>query len=140
MKLNFNISDFNISGEPIPETVADKILKWHILPMQRVRNLINIAIWPSQESGYRSYQWEKSRGRSGGSQHTFRGRGAVDWTCFKFNENSSLLINYIIDETDYTRIALYKNFVHCDYKQTKTGQRELYNSDSNSRWTFLNFV
>lgn len=140
MKLNFNISDFNISGKPIPEDIADKILKWHIVPMQRVRNILGFAIWASQTSGYRSKAWEKSRGRSGNSQHTFIGKGAVDWTCRDFKtEKENILVN-IIDETDYTRMAVYNSFIHCDYKVTASGQRELYDSDSKSNWKFKKFV
>lgn len=140
MNLNFNISDFNISGKSIPEGVADKILKWHILPMQRVRNVLKFAIWASQKSGYRSYYWEKSRGRSGNSQHTFKGKGAVDWTCYRFTDNKELLIGEIIKETSYTRLAIYNNFVHCDYKETTNGQRQLFKSDVNSNWTFIKNV
>lgn len=140
MLLNFNISDFNISGKPIPELVADKILKWHIIPMQRVRNLLGIAIWASQKSGYRSYSWEKSNNRSGRSQHTFREKGAVDWTCYRFKDNKDVFLQKIIEETDYTRIAVYKTFIHCDYKLTKNNLRELYKSDSRSNWVFVKHV
>ena len=132
--MNFNISDFNISGEPIPEDVSDKILKWHIIPMQRVRNVLGIAIWASQKSGYRSLSWEKSKGRSGNSQHCFRGKGATDWTCRNFSDNKDKLLEAIIKETDYTRIAIYNSFIHCDYKETDSNSRELYTSDSKSSW------
>ena len=55
--MNFTISEFNISRKPIPQDIADKILKWHIVPMQRVRDIFGKAIWPSQKSGYRSKAW-----------------------------------------------------------------------------------
>jgi len=137
MILNFNISDFNISGKPIPGDVADKILKWHCIPMQRVRNLTNYAIWASQKSGYRSVSWERKHGRDGSSQHTFKGMGAVDWTCYRFNENKDCFLDLIIQETDYTRIAVYNNFIHCDYGITKNGQRQLFESDNRSKWKFI---
>ena len=124
MKLNFTISEFNISGKPIPEDVADKILKWHIQPMQRVRDKFKDAIWPSLKSGYRSVQWEKKNGRSGNSQHTFKGKGAVDWTCQNFSSKKDKLLKLIIEETDYTRIAVYNSFIHCDYKVTNSMRRE----------------
>jgi len=132
--MNFNISDFNISGEPIPEDITDKILKWHIIPMQRVRNVLGFAIWASQKSGYRSLSWEKSRGRTGNSQHVFRGKGACDWTCRNFADNKDKLLEAIIKETDYTRIAIYNSFIHCDYKETDSNSRELYKSDAKSSW------
>jgi len=138
--LNFNISDFNISGKSIPETVADKILKWHILPMQRVRDIFSKAIWASQKSGYRSVSWERSHGRSGKSQHVFKGKGAVDWTCQYFALFKNDFLDLIIKQTDYTRIAVYNSFIHCDYKRTKTGQRELYESGSDSKWKFIRFI
>lgn len=138
--MNFNISDFNISGEPIPEDVSDKILKWHIIPMQRVRNVLGIAIWASQKSGYRSKTWELSKGRSGNSQHCFIGKGAVDWTCINFQANKNKLLKQIIEQTSYTRVALYNSFIHCDYKQTSSGERELYTSTANSEWTFKKFI
>ena len=76
MTLNFKISEFNISGEDIPEEVADKLLHYHILPMQKVRDILGIPITASEKSGYRSEKWEHSKGRSGNSQHTFRARGS----------------------------------------------------------------
>lgn len=140
MKLNFTISEFNISGKPIPEDVADKILKWHIQPMQRVRDKFKDAIWPSLKSGYRSVQWEKKNGRSGNSQHTFKGKGAVDWTCQNFSSKKDKLLKLIIEETDYTRIAVYNSFIHCDYKVTNSMRRELYDSDSSSNWTLNKYI
>lgn len=140
MKLNFTISEFNISDQPIPEQICDKILKWHIIPMQRVRDKFNDAIWPSLESGYRSVEWELSHGRYGNSQHCFKGKGAVDWTCQKFSKNKDRLLDLIIKETDYTRIAVYNSFIHCDYKKTNSMKRELYDSDSASNWKFKKYV
>jgi hypothetical protein len=57
--MNFNISEFNISGRPIPEKVADKILHKHIIPMQKVRDIMDVPIWPSAKSGYRSSRYIK---------------------------------------------------------------------------------
>ena len=139
-KINFSLSEFNISGKPIPEDVCDKILKWHIQPMQRVRNVFKKAIWPSQESGYRSPAWEKSKGRNGNSRHTFKGKGAVDWTCSQFTKNNKDLLNLIIEHTDYTRMAVYSSFIHCDYKATSDGQRQVFESTPNSKWTFVKNV
>ncbi len=140
MKLNFSISEFNISGEAIPEDVADKILKWHVQPMQDVRDSLKQAVWPSQESGYRSVKWEKSKGRSGNSQHTFKGKGAVDWTCKDFSTNKDRFLELIIKHTDYTRIAVYNSFIHCDYKHTSDGQRQLFTSTPDSKWEFVKNV
>jgi len=140
MIIKFAISEFNITGEPIPEDVCDKLLKWHIAPMMDVRNELDIPIWASQESGYRPESWENKRGRSGNSQHCFHAKGAVDWTCKNFSYNKNRLVRSIIKNTDYTRIAIYDSFIHCDYKATNSGRRELYLSGSNSKWEFEKYV
>jgi len=136
----FTISEFNISGRPIPETVADKILKYHIAPMQKVRNKLGKSVTPSLKSGYRSPSWEKSKGRSGTSQHTFKGKGAVDWTCEDFEHNKNELLRLIMLHTQYTRMAIYDSFIHCDYKPTPTGKRHLFKSGADSKWEFLREV
>ena len=140
MKLNFTLSEFNITRRPIPEDIADKILKYHILPMQTVRDEMGIKMKPSQRSGYRPKEWERGHGRTGNSQHTFSGKGAVDWTCENFKGNKDSFLNSIIKNTDYTRIAVYRTFIHCDHKPTKNGKRELYSSTSSSKWTFIKNV
>lgn len=145
MTINFTISEFNISGEPIPQDVADKLLKYHIAPMQVVRDALGFAIFPSQKSGYRSVKWELAHSRDGKSQHCFNGMGAVDWTykradSFSSNKlNFQLLLNNIILFTSYNRIAVYENFIHCDYA-SKSGKREFYHSDSESNWKFIKYV
>ena len=140
LKLNFKVSDFNISGEPIPEDIADKILQLHILPAQAVREDLGIPVWPSMKSGYRSASWEKSRGRNGRSQHCFEEKGATDYTCKNFKSNSDLLLESLIENTEYTRFAVYSTFIHADYKLTASGQREVFSSDHQSHWKFERFV
>jgi hypothetical protein len=147
MELNFKLSEFNISGEPIPENVADKILHHHILPMQPVRDELGIKIYPSLKSAYRSMSWEEDHGRSGTSQHTFkkRGKGATDWTCFSFRTNKKRLLEAIIKHTDYTRICVYSGFIHCDYKKTKDNKRQLFRYSYNKvkeiwKWKFIKFI
>ena len=140
MRLNFKISEFNISGAPIEESIADKILHYHILPMQTVRNYFAKPIMVSQNSGYRSKEWELSKGRSGNSQHCFEGNGAVDWTCKNFKSNSHELLELILKYTKYTRMAIYKGFIHCDYNTTSSGKREIFTSTPNSKWTLKEIV
>lgn len=145
MKLNFKISEFNISGEAIPEVIADKILKHHIQPMQDVREELDYALFPSQKSGYRSKKWEIDHERSGTSQHVFDGKGAVDWTCNSFTERKKELLDSIIKHTEYTRIAIYEGFLHCDYKPTDQNKRQLFENEYDEekeewKWTFKEFV
>jgi len=127
----FTISELCISDEDIPQHVADKLLKHHILQMNVVREKLGAPIWASQNSGYRPYTWEIARGRSGRSQHTFGDKGAVDWTCSDLKE----LFKLLLEHTSYTRIAVYPsdegNFIHCDHKASS---RQLFLSDSGSDW------
>jgi len=129
VQINFLLSEFNISGECIPEDVADKILQHHIVPMQRVRNKINIPIWASVKSSYRDVNWEIYRGRNGASEHVFAGKGAVDWTCADYENNKDIFLEAVLKYTEYNRIAIYDNYIHCDYKETASGKREIYNSN-----------
>ena len=110
------ISEFNISGKPIPEDVADKILEHHLRPLEKVNKaepLLNAK--PSLKSCYRPRWWELDRGRNGDSQHCFYGKGANDITCDNFSENKDILLKTLIEETKYTRFAVYRTFIHADY-------------------------
>lgn len=146
MKNYFTISELCISKERVPQHVADKLLVHHIIPMNAVRDEFGAAVYASQKSGYRSYSHEISKGRSGGSQHTFGALpsghnsaclGAIDWTC-ENKEDLDRLQALIIKHTPYTRIARYETFIHCDYKART--RRELYKSGSDSKWEFVDFI
>lgn len=115
MNIHFSISEFNISGYPIPEDVADKILRYHIIPLSKAREIFGKPIIISKKSGYRPLQWELRHGREGNSQHVFRGNGAVDVTCEDFKGDFNKLLGALIDNTEYTRFAIYDSFIHCDY-------------------------
>lgn len=132
----YNISNFNISGEDIPQEIADKIIEYHMNPVWDIA--LDLEAYPSQNSSYRSEAWEKARGRSGNSQHTFKGKGATDWTCKDFSNKSNELLERLIEETKYTRFAVYNTFIHCDYKDVD--KRVVFTSTSDSKWTFKKFV
>lgn len=121
------LSDFNISGKPIPEYVADKIYLHHLIPLNEVASVVNFGISVSQKSGYRDKEWELAHGRNGTSQHTFDGKGAVDLTCDNFAKNKHALLTALKLHTNYKRIADYGTFYHLDYKGT---ERALFNK----RW------
>tara|TARA_R110000803_G_scaffold78075_5_gene143158 strand:+ start:5275 stop:5697 length:423 start_codon:yes stop_codon:yes gene_type:complete len=140
MKVYFNIEELVITGETPPANVEKKLWKHHINPMNKVREELGLWITASQHSGYRPVSWELSHGRSGKSQHTFTGKGAVDWTCEDFPTNKDKLLELIIKHTNYTRMALYNGFIHCDHKSTSDGKRQLFNSNSASKWTFVKNV
>lgn len=121
------ISDFNITGQPIPESVADKILEYHLKPLECV-NIANTKLNArvSVKSSYRSRAYELKRGRSGTSQHCFFGKGATDITCDDFKNQKDDLLEELIQNTTYTRLAIYKSFIHADY--AIQDERWLFNS------------
>lgn len=132
MEIPFKTEELCIEyGEDIPQHIATKIWKWHIIPMLVVRAFLGAAIWASEHSGYRPMLWELRQGRNGKSEHCFNGKGAVDWTCKK--EHLPELLRLILLYTDYTRIAVYDGFIHCDYK-AEDGNRYVFDSDAKSNW------
>lgn len=134
MENYFTLSECCIDkSKDIPQDIADKLLKYHIVPMNKVREKLGKPVWPSQDSGWRPLEWELSRGRSGKSQHTFQGKGAIDWTAEDLGELFELILRY----TDYKRIAVYPDahFIHCDMN---SNDRQLFLSTNNSVWTRTN--
>ncbi|MAF37138.1 hypothetical protein CL622_08560 [archaeon] len=149
MHLDLTISDYNISGEPLPENVADLILQNHIVPMQEVINKMPVAVAVSKKSGFRSWLWEKQKNRSGNSQHCFghqedgsfnsTAKGAADYTCDDFAHQVEVFAELIAKETEYTRICIYPNklFIHADFKHPKKNECQIFydHSDGNS-WQY----
>lgn len=134
MENYFKISELCIDkSKDVPQEIADKLLTYHIIPMNKVRHELGLAVWASQDSGWRPKEWEIRRGRSGKSQHCFIKKGAVDWTCDDIKE----LFKLILKHTEYTRIAVYPDakFIHCDYAAT---ERQLFLSTNASKWTLSN--
>lgn len=135
MKIYFKYEELVITGTSVPLSVATKLLHYHMIPASRVRHALGLPMTASKKSGYRPYEWEISHDRSGNSQHVFKGKGAIDWTCRAFRENKQRLLELLVEHTAYTRFAVYRNFIHCDYKPTESGKREIYTSTANSIWT-----
>jgi len=142
MELNFKLSEFCIdTNADIPQNIADAILKHHILVLQPIRETLKIPIIISQRSGWRSKEWELSKGRSGNSQHTFvSGKGAVDLTVSEnkdFTHNMLKLLEQLKDNSPFTRICLYteKGFVHCDYKSA-ADDRQYFECGESGKWSF----
>lgn len=128
-RIPFRTDEFCITDDPIPQEIATKIWVHHIIPMLPIRERLGFQIWPSQRSGYRPYEYEKAHGRSGNSEHCFRGDGAVDWTCHA--ENLPKLLEEL-KVSGYMRVCYYQNngFVHCDYK----GSERLYFECDGGAW------
>lgn len=133
--LKIFISELCITEEPLSIEIADKLLRYHIWPMNKVRHILNQPIWASEKSGYRPKAYELKKGRSGNSEHTFEGKGAVDWTTKK--GYLIALLNLIFQYTNYTRVCYYpsRGFIHCDHKPTPQGQRQFFIAKGN-KWQF----
>lgn len=131
-KIDFE--ELNFTGEPLPTEVAQKMLDYHIVPMHQVRMTLGRGVWASQKSGYRPKEWELKQGRSGNSQHTFEGKGAVDWTC---SGDIKELLELIMEITDYSRVCYYpkENFIHCDHKDI--GDKRQYFEYEGGKWKFI---
>lgn len=132
--INFSISEFIIDDSIIiPTEVADKIIKHHISIAQPIRDLLGCSIWPSQKSSYRPEYYELKQGRSGNSQHCFKGNGAVDWTSgdrFKVD-----LLWEELKKSSYKRVCYYpeNGFIHCDhYGNEKVNF--VCDSSTNNKW------
>lgn len=139
----FSLSEFCIDGVGnTPDSVKEKIWRYHICPVINVRHDIDLPLTASEKSCYRPFKWEIEQGRSGNSEHTFKGLGACDWTFYnkkhKTPENLSKLYYSLMAHTKYTRIAIYKTFIHCDYG-IDDGYRYLFDAKSDG-WKFVDKV
>lgn len=128
MKNYFKLSDFIIDPKlrqdhaSVPLHVAEKLVRYHLPILNGIREALGFPVIISAHSGYRSYEWEIIHGRSGYSEHTFKGLGAVDLTCQPacLPELKKALL-----ASEYSRIAWYehKRFFHCDFKDGELGRR-----------------
>lgn len=115
----FKISEFLIEDkETVPVHVVEKLIAFHLPELNKMREELGEPIMVSQKSGYRSYKYELSKGRSGKSEHTFQKRGAVDITC---SPDSFQKLVRLAQKSGYTRVAVYpkKKFIHCDFNSQK---------------------
>jgi len=137
MKNYFKISDFIIDlKRHVPFEIMKSIYKDHLSQANKIREAYGDPVWISKNSCYRSEQYEKEKGRSGNSQHTFKDitdgkRGACDYTA----HNIDKLLQAIIEHSEYKRICYYpkSGFIHCDYNSM---QRQLFNDYGNG-WEFI---
>lgn len=129
----FTISDFlrckTSSGwkqMQIPSRqILNHIVADHFWAVNGIRADLGIPM--SVNAGYRSVEHERSRGRSGNSQHCYRPhefngrRGATDlsfwYSKHKTPQNFSDLAEVLLS-SPYKRLAWYPvgKFFHCDYK------------------------
>ena len=119
------LSSYDIAGKGLPSKVENIVYVAHIAPLllaeQYIKNKYckDIGISISLRSSYRSLEWERSKGRSGYSEHTYNFLGASDITCKDFEKNKEILLEALIAVTRYTRLAVYNGFIHGDYKNAQ---------------------
>jgi len=121
MKNYFSLSEFHKPEIALLSDVKEKIEKYHIPELNKVREKLKSPIIISRHSGYRPRWYELQKGRSGNSEHCYKGKGAVDITCesSRFGELWELMV-----DSAYTRVCLYvnNNFIHCDFKEVERKQ------------------
>lgn len=132
---------------PVPIRVQDALVKYHIFPVNAIREVLGVPVWASANSGYRPESYERKKGRIPGkngrsewSTHTFKrterdpyGKGAVDW---KTQANKMFRLGGLLDNmSSYTRIFFYpdKLFFHCDYAFSDRGRRLFIANDNVDR-------
>ena len=111
---------------------ADTLME-HAVYLSMVRARIGQPIRVSRRSGHRPASYERSKGRSGDSEHStyhIAGRGAVDLV---YTER---LLQELCNDSFYTRVCYYPNngFIHAD---RKPGPRAYYEAASpTAAWDF----
>lgn len=123
-----DIESYDIAGKGMPDDVEKKVRLIHRPMLERVQAHMpaGVVLGISLRSAYRTREWEKSRRRSGYSEHVFSGFGAVDITCRDFDKNRDTLLDALMCHGFYTRLAVYGSFIHCDFKNKLT-DRWVYN-------------
>ena len=125
-KLYFSHQEFILRKDlPVASDIIDKIIEYHLLPMNDIRQKFGSPIIVSKSSGYRHMEHEIEKNRLPTSSHLFMehperqdpGYGASDYTVAP-----ALFVKFIelMVESQYTRIAFYPfqktPFIHCDYR------------------------
>jgi len=132
----FGIKEFNTSNAELKEEIKVKIIENFINPLNPIRIAFGKFIFV--RSGYRPELYNKQVGGGKHSQHLFKSKGACDISPTKSGvkptkADMDLLETVLIESGQFTRIARYKTFFHCDYKGSI---RALYNS----KWVKIKLI
>lgn len=120
------ISSYDITGKGFDKKVEQMVRTCHMEPLIKTEEYIgSFCLYVSLKSSWRPNWWEKQKGRSGFSEHTYNFMGATDITCDDFENNKEELLLALIKCTNYTRFAIYNGFIHADYK-----------NDYNDTWVY----
>lgn len=139
MSKYFKPTEATIDGSMPPADVCAKLERYHFVMLDGIRELLGAPIRISKGSGYRPPEHEIAKGRSGTSEHCFRGNGALDLTA----DDVRKLYDLLVMHSTYTRICFYpKNgFIHCDHKLIPGNRRALYQCQSpTSDWELVRYV
>jgi hypothetical protein len=136
-------SKWTTSQSAIPVHIARTIYYAYINVIRELEKNFSVKFVPSQNSCYRPYAYEISRGRSGGSLHTFPAGtlGACDLITSKGRITASDL-DLLKIYSPFKRICYYPNngFVHVDYglPGMPVHRREYYTCISpTAKWVFV---
>lgn len=140
-------SSWIITQEQLPQDLWPVIRDSYIIPLQTLWHTHGIGLVPSARSVYRPKEYELSRGRLGGSLHTFPPgtRGAADLTTHDGGEVIYHL-DSVIEVLPFRRICYYglKNFIHVDYgdQGRRSGDRRSlwYCSGPGAPWQFQSWL
>lgn len=144
-KSHFGLHEFNRTDSIMPVEIQNSIRANHIDVMNPIREELGAAITVSKRSGWRPEAYEKRKGRSGNSTHTFKkqlkdpeGKGAADYTA----DDIEKLLALMIEKTPFTRICYYPNnkFIHADYAFAERGRRLFHAASPSSEWKFIKSI
>ena len=135
MKIYVTVKELVINDDIKLSVNEANTLNEYSVELSIVREQLGKVVQVSKRSGLRTVEYEKSKGRSGNSQHsTFeQGQGAVDLVYYKE------LFDKLVERKFFTRICYYPNngFIHCDRKPTNKKGIEYYEASSpTAKWVF----
>ena len=135
----FTVEEFTEYNESPSEETKSKIKNIHIPQLTKLRLAINEPI--VIRSASRSVSHEIKSGRSGKSQHVYdNGLGAVDISITDYSKKKlDNLEKEVILNTNYTRIARYRTFIHLDYYNNRFGERAYY-KNTEFGWVFIGII
>jgi len=135
MKIHVTIKEMVIDDNIKMSVNEANTLNEYSVELSIVREQLGKPVRVSKRSGLRTVEYEKSKGRTGTSQHsTFeQGQGAIDLIYDKE------LFDKLVERKFFTRICYYPNngFIHCDKKPTnKKGIEYFEASTPTAAWVF----
>lgn len=133
--------------DPIPARIWSVVDLCYVHPLRALQARTGAMFFPSLRSGFRPISWERSKGRSGSSLHTFPGgsMGAVDLVMWN-GEHVRHYVDLLVEFGPWRRIAYYssKGFVHVDYGHSISGRgsrRQLFEGiGSDGVWSFRSYL